>query len=70
MPPKDFKCKKCGQRCLNLLDAFTTCATDEDFEMWEIGGRNDSLNWVDTIQLVTAAPMIAGLSSSIYSSYD
>ena len=51
MPPKSFKCKQCGQCCLNLLDAFTTCATDEDVEMWEQEGRDDILAWVDTIQL-------------------
>ena len=35
MPPKDFKCKQCGNCCLNLLDAFSTSATDQDFQMWE-----------------------------------
>ncbi|MEE9418669.1 MAG: hypothetical protein V3W43_04275 [Desulfatiglandaceae bacterium] len=30
MPPKDFKCKQWGNRCLNLNDAFETCATDQD----------------------------------------
>ncbi len=51
MPLKSFKCKQCGQCCLNLLDAFTTCATDADFQMWEREGRYDILEWVDTIQL-------------------
>ena len=30
MPPKGFKCKQCGHCCLNLRDAFSTCATDDD----------------------------------------
>jgi hypothetical protein len=51
MPPKGFKCIQCGQCCLNLLDAFTTYATDKDVEMWELEGRDDILEWVDTIQL-------------------
>ena len=50
MPPKSFKCKQCGHCCLNLLDAFTTCATDDDVQMWEREGRVDILAWVDTIQ--------------------
>jgi len=25
--PPDFKCKQCGKCCLNLGDAFETCAT-------------------------------------------
>jgi hypothetical protein len=46
-----FNCKQCGQCCINLLDAFTTCATDKDVEMWEREGRDDILEWVDTIPL-------------------
>jgi hypothetical protein len=51
MLPKSYICKQCGQCCLNLLDIFTTCATDEDFKMWGLEGRDDILVWVDTIQL-------------------
>jgi Fe-S-cluster containining protein len=50
MPPKGFKCKQCGHCCLNL-DAFSTCATDEDIQMWQKAGRDDILEWVDPIQL-------------------
>ena len=30
MPPAGFKCKQCGNCCLNLMGAFETCATEED----------------------------------------
>ena len=51
MPPEDFKCRQCGNCCLNLYDAFTTCATDEDVQLWEEKGREDILEWVDQISL-------------------
>ena len=51
MPPKDFKCKQCGNCCLNLLDAFCTCATEEDVQLWEAKGRYDILEWVNSIPL-------------------
>ena len=51
MPPKDFKCKQCGQCCLNLLDAFSTSATEDDIRMWEQEGRHDILEWVDPIHV-------------------
>jgi len=49
MPPKDFKCKQCGNCCLNLYDAFSTCAADQDIKMWEREWRYDILEWVDPI---------------------
>ena len=51
MPPKGFKCKQCGNCCLNLYDAFSTCATEDDIIMWEDEGRNDILDWVDPIHI-------------------
>ena len=51
MPPKGFKCKQCGNCCLNLYDAFQTSVTDEDVELWEQEGRWDILEWVDSIPL-------------------
>ena len=51
MPPKGFKCKQCGNCCLNLYDAFSTCATDQDIRMWEQEGRDDILDWVDPIHI-------------------
>ena len=36
---------------MNLLEAYSTCATDEDVKMWEREGRDDILAWVDTIHL-------------------
>ena len=46
MPPENFKCKQCGNCCINLGDAFSTCATEEDIDLWEIEGRHDILEWV------------------------
>jgi Fe-S-cluster containining protein len=51
MPPAGFKCKQCGKCCLNLRDAFETCATEEDVLFWEKEGREDILSWVDPIPL-------------------
>lgn len=48
MPPKGFSCKQCGNCCLNL-DAYQTCATDEDVALWEKNGRDDILGWVDEV---------------------
>ena len=51
MPPKNFNCKQCGNCCLNLRDAFETCVSDEDLQLWEQKGRDDILEWVDSIPL-------------------
>lgn len=51
MPPQDFECKQCGQCCLNLHDAFQTSVSDEDVAMWRKAGRDDILEWVDSIPL-------------------
>ena len=51
MPPPDFKCKQCGNCCLNLRDAFETCATDQDVQRWEDEERWDILEWVDPIHV-------------------
>ena len=42
---RKFKCKQCGRCCLR----YGAClqATDEDIEMWELGGREDILEWVN-----------------------
>jgi len=53
MPPKGFKCKQCGNCCRNLYDAFSTCVSDEDIQMWQRAGRHDILEWVSPIQLGT-----------------
>ena len=46
MPSKFFKCKQCGNCCINLGDAFSTCATEEDISLWEEESRDDILEWV------------------------
>jgi Fe-S-cluster containining protein len=51
MPSENFKCKQCGNCCINLGDAFSTCATTEDIDLWEEEGRNDILEWVGFIPL-------------------
>ena len=50
MPPRGFKCKQCGNCCLNLYDAFSTCVSDNDIAMWQNAGRHDILEWVSPIQ--------------------
>jgi len=64
MPPKDFKCKQCGHCCLDLYDAFSTCATEDDIRIWDSNGRDDILEWVDPISLgtMTISYMIFGLA--------
>ena len=51
MPLTCFKCKQCGNCCLNLRDAFETCASEDDIQRWEKEGRDDILAWVDPIPL-------------------
>ncbi len=51
MPPKTFKCKQCGNCCLNLNDAFQTSVSDDDVAIWEMEGRYDILEWVNSIPL-------------------
>jgi len=51
MPPKTFKCNQCGNCCLNLGDAYQTCASGEDIRLWEMEGRHDILEWVYSIPL-------------------
>lgn len=51
MPPKNFKCKRCGNCCLNLTEAYQTSVSDEDIEMWEDEGRSDILAWVCSMRL-------------------
>ena len=50
-PPQTFKCKQCGNCCLNLNDAFQTSVSDEDIAMWKREGQCDILEWVDSIFL-------------------
>jgi hypothetical protein len=46
MPLKEFSCKQCGNCCLNLSGAFSTCADEKDIERWEKKERSDILEWV------------------------
>jgi len=45
MPPNGFICKQCGNCCINL-NAFSTCAAEEDINQWKSAGRSDILEWV------------------------
>jgi len=47
--PDTFKCKQCGNCCLNLRDAFASCAFEADVRRWEEAGRADILQWVAPI---------------------
>ncbi len=49
--PSDFKCKQCGNCCLNLNDAFQTSVLKEDIELWKREGRDDILDWVMPIEI-------------------
>ena len=51
MPPKGFTCKQCGNCCLNLPDAFSTCAHNDDIVRWEKEDRYDILEWVAFIPM-------------------
>ena len=51
MPPKNFKCIQCGNCCINLSDAFQTSVSDEEIALWEMKGRYDILEWVNSIHL-------------------
>jgi hypothetical protein len=57
MPLKEFSCKQCGNCCLNLSDAFSTCADEKDIEQWE-----KSQNSID-ISPSSAPPPSKGRSS-------
>ena len=46
-----FKCKQRGHCCLDLTDAFETCAVEEDIRLWEEMERYDILEWVDPISV-------------------
>ncbi len=51
MPPKDFKCKQCGNCCLNLSGAINACVSEKDLQIWRDNFRDDILEWVDAIHL-------------------
>ncbi|OGW29255.1 MAG: hypothetical protein A2X59_07670 [Nitrospirae bacterium GWC2_42_7] len=51
MPLKGFVCKQCGNCCLNLSDAYSTCVDEKDIEMWEQAGRSDILACVASIPI-------------------
>jgi len=42
----EFKCKQCGNCCLNLGVSTTGRASAEDISRWESEGRHDILKWV------------------------
>ena len=41
-----FKCIQCGHCCLNLYDAYSTTAYEEDLVRWEDEGRRDILEYI------------------------
>lgn len=51
MPPVGFTCRQCGHCCLDL-NAFASCASEEDVRRWEQEGRVDILEWVEPVALM------------------
>jgi len=47
---ENFKCKQCGNCCLNLNICYTA-VTDEDVKRWKDTGRDDILACVNSIPL-------------------
>ena len=44
-----FMCKRCGNCCLSLTDAYQCSVDQSDIDMWRDNSRDDILEWVDTI---------------------
>ncbi len=49
--PQIFNCHCCGHCCLTLIDAYNGCITDADIARWKQAGREDLLDWVETLEL-------------------
>ena len=46
-----FLCKRCGNCCINLSDAYQCSVDQSDIDMWEENLRYDILEWVDPIDI-------------------
>ncbi|MGD0237159.1 MAG: YkgJ family cysteine cluster protein [Syntrophorhabdales bacterium] len=44
-----FICRRCGNCCLNLTDAYQCSVDQADIDMWREKSRDDILEWVDAI---------------------
>jgi Fe-S-cluster containining protein len=44
-----FNCKRCGNCCLTLTDAYQHTVDQSDIDMWGENSRDDILAWVDPI---------------------
>ena len=44
-----FICKRCGNCCLNLTDAYQCSVDQSDIDLWRENSRDDILEWVDPI---------------------
>lgn len=51
MSQPDFSCRMCGHCCLQLVDAYRGCVSDDDLARWQGAGRVDLLAWVETLDL-------------------
>jgi len=51
MPPEHFQCKRCGNCCLNLNDAYEGDGWDEDYERWKAEKRLDILDKISVIEV-------------------
>lgn len=48
---RQFSCRCCGHCCLALVDAYNGCVSDQDLQRWQQLGRDDLLEWVETLTL-------------------
>ncbi len=46
-----FHCHECGHCCLHLVDAYQGCVSDADIQRWQQEGRDDLLQWIETLDL-------------------
>jgi hypothetical protein len=50
MPPEGFRCRQCGNCCINLSSAYETSAAEEDIVLWQAEERDDILEWISFIE--------------------
>ena len=51
MPQTRFECRRCGQCCRNLVDAYRGCVSDADLARWRRGGHSELLARVESLEL-------------------
>lgn len=51
MSRRPFNCLRCGHCCLNLIDAYRGCISDDDLQRWKKESRADILCRIDSLDL-------------------